>query len=915
MAEEDATVSPNDIQMDVINGFDSPQPARDAPRSMSTASLLSSYSGPDSPGSNISAATRFTPFNRTIALLQRDKAYGYQEAFFWAVEHGKIFDAWEGANQKEKRIVTMLSEKPSLLRSVRDVDGTPPLWKQMRIHDAKGKPAISSGRKGDNALHLAARVGSQETVRFLLTHGCSPHHRNEDGLLPIHVAVQRFAWAFHSDQQKPVEDIGEEKENDTQMLFSCFGLWKVTQHADDSSLSDKVDELVSLLMGVTPAALVRSMFIPHFQLIFDGAVPELQLDLFRERLLDVLGGEFGGLSPRFEVLYMATQPELGATIVQISPVPSAKGQMFDVARCVEALQRKIDTGSFRMEFAFHDDEFTMALVALKKPVNYMKPPLRILDMLEKHPTTQTGKKALMQGCVLAALDKMREESPGKPGFEKFFYQILEADGSGNAPSHPDFRASEKSVLQRIAKSNNKAVVAHDVVRMLLKRKWDRFGRFIFRITFGIYLLYAFCVSFAFFHAAENADDVLNYSSAGAQFRAFCEIVIGIQTVWLLYRNVQIVRRHSPRYYIQEAWHTYDLITVLFFVVLIVLRLLEDDAQWDVMAFVYFLTIMKVFKYGGSFRAFGTLAVAMTKIMSTDVINFSNIFVVFFFSFIGAIHILLASDDQSRSRDISTFPNLMLSGFRTLAEGGPVIEFEESGTGFRDIGGTFASFLLLAFVFITVLVLMNVLIALMTDTYARVQVETHRQLDLNRAKTIARMEATSLMFKNLRRRFYKAIKEYEDPKGILARWTEPNQLKRSLETRIDTLTELTNSNTLALSQLQDGLVQLQKTIDTITRSSFRDNAAKDLQTFLQEVIANPSAPRFGTVEPLRRRAQIRSCFEIFDKNRTGVLPTEDVYHVLVNLGPGMEPREAQRVLATIDPLSTGHFDFEAFCSLD
>ena len=81
---------------------------------------------------------------------------------------------------------------------------------------------------------------------------------------------------------------------------------------------------------------------------------------------------------------------------------------------------------------------------------------------------------------------------GKPGTYTVYYNILDGDQHGRPPNCDDFDTSEKSCLYKIAKNNNKVimgicytvfirylfqeVVYHDVVRLLLRRKWKKYGR-------------------------------------------------------------------------------------------------------------------------------------------------------------------------------------------------------------------------------------------------------------------------------------------------------------------------------------------------------------------------------------------------------------------------------------------------------
>ncbi len=88
---------------------------------------------------------------------------------------------------------------------------------------------------------------------------------------------------------------------------------------------------------------------------------------------------------------------------------------------------------------------------------------------------------------------------------------------------------------------------------------------------------------------------------------------------------------------------------------------------------------------------------------------------------------------------------------------------------------------LAFLFLVIVVLLNLLIAQMSDTYSSVQQDAQRSLAINRAWIVARVEHNSflsrvsekefvhfvdLCIQDHRKRFYKSCEVIKDPKGII-----------------------------------------------------------------------------------------------------------------------------------------------------
>ena len=56
---------------------------------------------------------------------------------------------------------------------------------------------------------------------------------------------------------------------------------------------------------------------------------------------------------------------------------------------------------------------------------------------------------------MAVLDTMLQPLEAQPDSYIVYYNILDGDQNGRAPNCPNFDASEKSCLHKIAKSNNK----------------------------------------------------------------------------------------------------------------------------------------------------------------------------------------------------------------------------------------------------------------------------------------------------------------------------------------------------------------------------------------------------------------------------------------------------------------------------
>lgn len=87
-----------------------------------------------------------------------------------------------------------------------------------------------------------------------------------------------------------------------------------------------------------------------------------------------------------------------------------------------------------------------------------------------------------------------------------------------------------------------------------------------------------------------------------------------------------------------------------------------------------------------------------------------------------------------------FYNVLFTGIRVMIEGGSIVDQYFGPAGFRWLG----VIVYLVFLFLVIVVLLNLLIAQMSDTYSSVQQDAQRSLAINRAWIVARVEHNSLL---------------------------------------------------------------------------------------------------------------------------------------------------------------------------
>eukprot|EP00731_Ephydatia_muelleri_P035887 Em0174g6a len=253
----------------------------------------------------------------------------------------------------------------------------------------------------------------------------------------------------------------------------------------------------------------------------------------------------------------------------------------------------------------------------------------------------------MQGTTLAVLDCMIEPVINETDTYVIYYGILDGDIEGRPPSHPDFDKSHKSCLHIIAKSNNKEIVYHDVIRLLLRRKWKKFARFIY---LGI------CEAFVLLFVGWN----------------------GIS------ETRQLIKLKG--FYFYDSSNYLDVGAIIFTLLIIPFRIARLDVQWILASLSYLFNCLRAFKYTPVFRSTGAYTQILYKVVLQDVVQFSAVFVVFVVSFSGSLYFALRGEVQSASNDttgnttnfttdLDLYPsdtreyyNVLFTGLRVLIQG-------------------------------------------------------------------------------------------------------------------------------------------------------------------------------------------------------------------------------------------------------
>ncbi|XP_062500501.1 uncharacterized protein LOC134177743, partial [Corticium candelabrum] len=183
-----------------------------------------------------------------------------------------------------------------------------------------------------------------------------------------------------------------------------------------------------------------------------------------------------------------------------------------------------------------------------------------------------------------------------------------------------------------------------------------------------------------------------------------------------------------------------------------------------------------------FRTVGQYARICGRIRREDITRFSIIFLLFLVTFSGSLFLALRGETRTSNTtnatqsdldlfsQTSTYNDILLTGVRIMIEQDSIVDYLGGG-GTRGFGWLGVVIILL-FMVAVIVVLLNVLIAQLSDTYQNVQSDAQRELEINRAWIMARIEHNSILFSNLRTKYYQEVEIVHDPQGVLEKWEVP-----------------------------------------------------------------------------------------------------------------------------------------------
>ena len=278
-------------------------------------------------------------------------------------------------------------------------------------------------------------------------------------------------------------------------------------------------------------------------------------------------------------------------------------------------------------------------------------------------------------------------------------------------------------LEEIVEQGHLDLLCLPLIQELLQRKWDCFiGKLFYR---RMWHLFAFLMTMTCIHITFDAGTGLDSFASNAMHTAKTG-VLGVVVAQLTYEWTH--RKNASG---QSVVST--LFCIAYLGSIAARNFIQDELVSDGLLAVSFLFAWFHFVWlFMGFKSTGHFVIMVYEILVDDVAPFTLILGFFLFAFSTAMYVTI---HPASSRSVSSFYEQTLSCFEWLTNGG----YEGDVVSSVERGETLMTVLMATFTILGGVVLLNLLIAMMGDTYAKVSENAVAKWQLQRARIMLRLE--------------------------------------------------------------------------------------------------------------------------------------------------------------------------------
>ncbi|KAM8977041.1 transient receptor potential cation channel subfamily V member 1-like [Pelodytes ibericus] len=296
-------------------------------------------------------------------------------------------------------------------------------------------------------------------------------------------------------------------------------------------------------------------------------------------------------------------------------------------------------------------------------------------------------------------------------------------------------------------NNRQDMIVLEPINQLLQDKWDTFAWKIFFTKFLLYCLYLIIFTVTVYNRPLVGQPPFPLEGGLKEsFRVIGETIIMLGGVYILLYQITYFckRRPSARNILMDGY--FEILFLLQAVVLLcggIVYLAGSEVYITLLVFALVVGWVNMLYYTRGFQLTGIYSVMIQKAILRDLFRFVLVYFLFLFGFAAALVTLSGEVPQEagNNTDVEKSEGVSYGGFYVT-----ILELFKFTIGMGDLEFNenlkfkhFIMFLLVLYVVLTYVLLLNMLIALMSETINRTSVKSKNIWKLQRAATILDIE--------------------------------------------------------------------------------------------------------------------------------------------------------------------------------
>ncbi|XP_064415031.1 transient receptor potential cation channel subfamily V member 6 [Latimeria chalumnae] len=366
------------------------------------------------------------------------------------------------------------------------------------------------------------------------------------------------------------------------------------------------------------------------------------------------------------------------------------------------------------------------------------------DMIPNHKGLTPFKLAAMEGNVVIFQHLIQKKKRVQWCFGPVTSTIYDLSGI-------DSWGDDLSVLELVVCSQKKEarrILDVTPVKELVSLKWNKYGKYYFRVLAFFYLLYVIsftlCCVYRPLKQLPNMTDPWDrtmfiqkplqecYLTRDDQLRLVGEIITVIGALVILLLEIPDMLRIGPTRFFGQTilggpFHVIMILYAGLVLVILIVRLTSSDGERVLMSFGLLLGWCNILYFARGFPMLGPFTIMIQKMIFGDLLRFCWLMLMVIFAYTSAFHMTFQTQDPTSAPEFQDYSMTLLTTFQLFLGLLDIpINYEAYVPAIVKI--LYVSYMILAF-----LLMVNLLIAMMGDTHWRV---AHERDELWRAQVVA-----------------------------------------------------------------------------------------------------------------------------------------------------------------------------------